>query len=104
VAAPCFLCGRAPDITNAFVPEASVARRLGQPEGKQRVIIYGVCERCMDNREQAEIMELMEQKLNEKRPQGIISCGFCICAFRVSQSTTDHTSVFACDRHIQIKA
>lgn len=58
----CFLCRGIPTFTGAFIPKAGVARRLGQPEGKQR-IIYGVCERCMENREKAEIMELMEQNL-----------------------------------------
>ena len=65
IAAPmCFSCsGKSPEFTNAYVPTAPVAKRLGQPEGKQRVIIYGVCRTCMDQHGKAEITEMMERSV-----------------------------------------
>lgn len=65
IAAPmCFSCSsKRPEFTNAFVPTSPVAKRLGQPEGKQRVIIYGVCQSCMDKHGKAEIMEMMERSV-----------------------------------------
>jgi hypothetical protein len=62
----CFLCKKPPEYTNAYVPTPDVAKRLGQPKGKQRVIIYGVCEPCMDQHGKSEIMELMERSVLQR--------------------------------------
>ena len=65
IAAPiCFSCNKKkPEFTNVYVPTAPVAKRLGQPQGKQRIIIYGVCQSCMDVHGKAQIMELMERNV-----------------------------------------
>lgn len=69
LAAPsCFHCGRRdPEFTNAYVPTPLIAKRLGQPAGKQRIMIYGVCEPCMTKYGKAEIMEMAEQDVLRKR-------------------------------------
>jgi hypothetical protein len=43
----CKLCGRAAVMVGAFLPtDPEYARRIGQPEGKTRVALYGLCGGC----------------------------------------------------------
>lgn len=43
----CILCGAPPAYGGVFEPSEDQARRLGQPKGKKRFILYAVCSRCM---------------------------------------------------------
>jgi hypothetical protein len=63
----CFHCKRTDQIvTSAYLPDQPTAKRLGQPDGKQRVIIYGVCENCMAEYGKTEIMEMMEKSVLQR--------------------------------------
>lgn len=43
----CRLCSAGFTRVGVFVPtDADLARRLGQPEGKTRYVLYGLCDRC----------------------------------------------------------
>ncbi len=45
----CLLCEHRRSVTFApYIPAPREARALRQQEGKQRVIIYGLCSRCME--------------------------------------------------------
>lgn len=45
--AKCTLCGAAPTRTGVFLPtNQEFARRIGQPQGKIRFCLYGLCEAC----------------------------------------------------------
>jgi hypothetical protein len=43
----CALCqGDRISVTALFVPTEALAKRIGQPKNKQRLIVYGLCNSC----------------------------------------------------------
>ena len=45
----CALCYRLPiQFTALFVPTESFGKRIGQPAGKQRLVVYGLCAACSE--------------------------------------------------------
>jgi hypothetical protein len=42
----CALCGDRAVTVGIFTPTPSFALRIGQPEGKQRLAVYGLCQHC----------------------------------------------------------
>ena len=47
--AACSLChDDAISTTVLFVPNETFAKKIGEPKGKQRVIVYALCNRCAD--------------------------------------------------------
>lgn len=42
----CELCQRKADGIGAFLPYGEFAKKIGQPEGKQRIVFYPSCSRC----------------------------------------------------------
>lgn len=42
----CVLCAGPPAFIGVFGPNPDFARRLGAPKGKQRLILYAVCNNC----------------------------------------------------------
>lgn len=46
-----------------YIPEPEVAKKLGQPEGKQRLVQYGMCAPCMQAHTEEEISRTVEKKL-----------------------------------------
>ena len=43
---PCLLCQSPPHIQAMFKPSPEFAKELGQPEDKQRIVLYCLCEKC----------------------------------------------------------
>jgi hypothetical protein len=43
----CCLCGHAAKQIGVFSPNENFARRIGQRSGKQRIVMYGLCESCL---------------------------------------------------------
>lgn len=58
---PCMLCGRKSDGAGVFIPDNEFAAKVGQPKGKLRVIVYGVCSRCVKRKKNC--AELAEQQI-----------------------------------------
>ena len=58
----CLLCGAPRLMLGQFIPEPKTAKRLGQPEGKQRIFFYGLCETCFTPDQKEEMMEKVENK------------------------------------------
>jgi hypothetical protein len=47
--AACSLCSDvAISTTVLFVPNETFAKKIGEPKGKQRVMVYALCERCFE--------------------------------------------------------
>jgi hypothetical protein len=44
--AACSLCGGPVAYAGIFAPTKSFAKRIGQPEGKYRIVVYALCEDC----------------------------------------------------------
>ena len=44
----CMLCGGSSTVFGAFFPKPEFAERLGQPEGKQRIVAYALCDQCVE--------------------------------------------------------
>jgi hypothetical protein len=57
---PCSVCGGPSDLLSFFWPSPSFARRIRQPKGKMRVIMYGICHTC---RELPDREKIVEQKI-----------------------------------------
>ena len=48
--ATCSLCpNRRAAWVGLFIPSEKYAKRIGQPNGKQRIIFYAFCGRCVEN-------------------------------------------------------
>lgn len=56
----CSLCGRKADSVGLFIPREDFARKLGQPEGKQRIAFYPGCSRCQERFGMKEYMARIE--------------------------------------------
>ncbi len=56
----CLLCGGPFSITALFTTTPEFGKRIGAPPGKQRVLVYGMCEGC---RELPNSVELVESKI-----------------------------------------
>jgi len=54
----CLLCGGPMKVVGLFFPNPDVAKRLGQPKGKQRVVFYALCAACNDLPDKVEKVEL----------------------------------------------
>jgi hypothetical protein len=56
------LCGRPPRYLALFEPTHAFAKRIGQPKGKQRLLLYALCQECAEGPqervEQAIVREL----------------------------------------------
>jgi hypothetical protein len=44
----CTVCLGPADATGVFFPNESFARRIGQPEGKRRILLYSLCDSCAE--------------------------------------------------------
>ena len=44
----CAICKGPFVVTALFNPPESFARRIGQPDGKKRLIVYGLCKPCSE--------------------------------------------------------
>jgi hypothetical protein len=53
----CSLCDQPFLAVGLFVPTESFAKRIGQPKGKQRLIVYGLCEGCFGLPDKADRVE-----------------------------------------------
>ena len=54
----CALCGeRHLAATALYVPADAVAKRLGQPKGKKRLIVYFLCQSCSEIPDKADRVE-----------------------------------------------
>jgi hypothetical protein len=42
----CCLCAGRVEWVGIFSPTESFAKRIGEPEGKRRLVVYGLCEPC----------------------------------------------------------
>ena len=56
----CILCGRRSEIVGIFEGSPEDRKRLGEPDGKLRLIGYGLCRACSL---EPEIAELVESKI-----------------------------------------
>lgn len=63
----CYLCGGIPFYTSIFFPKPEEARLIGQPPGKQRIVVYGMCEECVQTYGAVAVKTLIEQKLVHDR-------------------------------------
>ena len=65
----CRLCSTGFTRVGVFVPtDIDLARRLGQPSGKTRIVLYGLCDRCYalpdrNERIEAAILERAENPI-----------------------------------------
>jgi hypothetical protein len=59
----CSLCGEPVAHIGIFVPTESFAKRIGQPKGKHRVVVYGLCEDCVALPEQDRMARVEEWML-----------------------------------------
>ena len=65
----CKLCGAAITRMCVFVPfKQDFARRIGQPAGKTRIVVYGLCDICYvlpdrNERVEAEILDGVENPI-----------------------------------------
>lgn len=53
----CSVCLGPSDLISIFWPNESFARRIGQPEGKMRVVVYGICHVCRELPDRAQRVE-----------------------------------------------
>lgn len=48
---PCILCGVRADIGVALFPDDDFAKKIGQPRGKCRVVVYPICSKCQKKKD-----------------------------------------------------
>jgi hypothetical protein len=76
----CCLCDERAALMGIFVPTESFARRIGQPEGKQRVVLYALCEPCSrlpDRNERVEQRDAARPGVRGRRADGEETEEFC---------------------------
>lgn len=56
----CCLCHAPGYVMGVFTPTQSFAKRIGQPPGKQRVVVYWLCPDCT---EMTDVIDLVEQAM-----------------------------------------
>ncbi len=64
---PCLLCGSKSSITGVFIPENS--RLWGAPAGRDRTIIYTLCDDCYARPDQTDACEQRISQELDGRPQ-----------------------------------
>ena len=64
---PCLLCGAQSSITGVFIPGNS--RLWGAPAGKDRTIVYTLCDACYARPDQTDATEQHLSQALDGRPQ-----------------------------------
>ena len=54
---PCLLCAKEPYVSADFIPDGEMAKEMKVPEGKQRHILYTLCETCFSLPNKTELIE-----------------------------------------------
>lgn len=44
----CVLCEKVPSYLGTFFPTPTFAKRIGQPKGKHRLVVYAICDDCFE--------------------------------------------------------
>jgi hypothetical protein len=53
----CYLCDQLATHVGIFTPNRAFAKRIGEPEGKQRVVVYMLCDACMERPDRMQAVE-----------------------------------------------